>query len=165
MFATVLRSGWVLEPTIEDHINRVRDRLEAGRSILEHLGNAMAYDIEGVEPNPDLSTLSPPLLNAPFYIATDEQDPQAVEIIRKAGGVLLLDLLTMEDRREYGWPLLLKDVRAVVEQGVLKHSAYFYGAYMSSFSGTIVNNRAAQGADRRTALLEWSLSILHHLHC
>jgi len=124
MFATVLGLGWVSESTIEDHINRVRDRLEAGRSILEHLGNATAYDIEGVEPNPDLSTLSPPLLNAPFYISTDEQDPQAVEVIRKAGGVLLSDLLTMEDRREYGWPLLLKDVRAVVEQGVLAHSAY-----------------------------------------
>ena len=125
-----------------------------GRNILEQLGDARTHDIEGVEPNPELSTLSPPLPNDRFYVATDERDPDAVEVIRKEGGVFLSDLLTMNDRRKYGWPLLLTDVRAVVEQSLLAYSAYFYGNLMSSFAGAIVNKRAGLGADPRTAVLE-----------
>jgi hypothetical protein len=143
-----------MQRTIEAHVKRVMNRLEAGRSILEHLGNPIAYDFEGVEPNPELSTLSPPLPNDPFFAATDERDPHDVEVIRKAGAVFLSDLLTIEDRREYGWPLLLTDVRALVEQAVLAHSAYFYGHCLSSFAGVIINERAALGADRRTGLLD-----------
>jgi len=154
MFATVLHLHWAMHPTIEGHMERVVNRLEAGRSILEHLGNPIAYDFEGVEPNPELSTLSPPLPSDPFFAATDERDPHDLEVIRKAGGVFLSDLLTMEDRREYGWPLLLTDVRALVEQGVLAHSAYFYGHTLSSLAGVIINQRAALGADRRTGLLD-----------
>ena len=135
-------------------MERVKSRLETGRNILEQLGEARTYDIEGVEPNPELSTLSPPLPNDRFYVATDERDPDAVEVIRKEGGVFLSDLLTMNDRRRYGWPLLLTDVRAVVEQSLLAHSAYFHGNLWSSFSGAIVNKRAGLGADRRTAVLD-----------
>jgi hypothetical protein len=153
-FATVLEAGWATESTIENHVERVKSHLETGRDILEHLGNATTYDIEGVEPNPELSTLSPPLPNDRFFVATDERDPDAMEVIRKEGGVFLSDLLTMEDRRKYGWSLLLTDVRAVVEQSLLAHSAYFYGHLMSSFAGAIVNKRAALGADRRTAVLD-----------
>jgi hypothetical protein len=152
--ATVLEAGWAAESAIENHVERVKSRLETGRHILEHLGRTEPYDIEGVEPNPELSTLSPPRPNDRFYVSTDERDPDAVEVIRKEGGVTLSDLLTMEDRREYGWPLLLTDVRAVVEQSLLAHSAYFYGHCMSSFAGAIVNKRAALGADRRTAVLD-----------
>lgn len=143
-----------MESTIEGHVKRVKSRLETGRSILENLGNVTTYAIQGVEPNPDLSTLPPPQLDDRFYVATDERDPDGVEVIRREGGVFLSDLLTMEDRREYGWPLLLTDVRAVVEQSVLAHSAYFYGHLVSSFAGAIVNKRAALGADRRTGILE-----------
>jgi len=135
-------------------VELVKSRLETGRNILEQLGDVRTYDIEGVEPNPELSTLSPPLPNDRFYVATDERDPDAVEVIREEGGVFLSDLLTMNDRRRYGWPLLLTDVRAVVEQSLLAHSAYFYGPLMSSFAGAIVNKRAGLGADRRTAVLD-----------
>jgi hypothetical protein len=135
-------------------MDRVMNRLEAGRSILEHLDNPITYNFEGVKPNPELSTLSPPLPNDPFYVATDERDPHGVEVIRKAGGVFLSDLLTIEDRRKYGWPLLLTDVRGLVEQGVLAHSAFFYGHIVSSFAGVVVNQRAALGADRRTGFLD-----------
>ena len=151
---TVLKIRWVSTTTIEGHVRRVKSRLVAGRNILEQLGNVTTYDIEGVEPNPELSTLSPPLPNDRFYVSTDERDLSALEVIRKEGGVFLSDLLTMDDRRKYGWPLLLTDVRAVVEQSLLAHSAYFHGNFMSSFAGAIVNKRAALGADRRTAVLE-----------
>jgi hypothetical protein len=145
---------WEWSSSIEEHVERVKDRLDMGRGILENLGNLTAYDIQGVEPNPELSVLDPPRPGDRFYIATDERDPEAVEMIRKKGGVFLSDLLTMEDRREFGWPLLLTDMCGVLEQSVLAHSAYFYGHGLSSFAGAIINKRAALGADRRTSLLE-----------
>jgi hypothetical protein len=154
LIATVIQFDWVMESTIEAHMERVKSRLETGRSILANLGNVTTYDIEGVEPNPELSTLSSPLPDDHFYVSTDERNPDAVEVIRKERGVFLSDLLTIEDRRKYGWPLMLTDVRAVVEQSLLAHSAYFYGHLMSSYAGAIVNKRAGLGADRRTAVLD-----------
>ena len=132
-------------------VQRTKSSLHLGRGILENLGIPIAYDIEGVEPNPELSVLDPPLPGDRFYLSTDERDPQGMEVIREEGGVFLTDLLTMEDRREFGWPLLLTDVRAVLEQSVLAHSAYFCGSPMSSFAGAIINKRAVLGADLRTA--------------
>ncbi|KAH9980621.1 hypothetical protein BJV74DRAFT_887716 [Russula compacta] len=161
--------GWVMESTLEAHVKRVKDRLEAGRAVLTNLGGdhekkkdgdedkktrITTYDIEGVVPDMEQTTLSPPRPDDRFYVATDERDSHALRAIRDAGGVFLTDLLTMEDRRAFGWPLMLTDVRAIVEQGVLAHSAYYYGHALSSFSGRVENLRAARGADRRTALLD-----------
>ena len=98
--ATVLEAGWAAESTIMNHVERVKSHLEMGRNILEHLGHAM-YDIEGVEPNLELSTLLPPLPNEQFYVSTDERDPDAMEVIRQEGGVFLSDLLTMKDWCKY----------------------------------------------------------------
>lgn len=152
--ATVIQHQWVMEFTIEAHMRRVKRHLDTGRSILANLGNVTTYDIEGVEPNPELSTLSPPLPDDYFYVSTDERNSHAMEVIRKERCVFLSDLLTIEDRRKFGWPLMLTDVRAVVEQSMLAHSAYFYGHLMSSFAGAIVNKRSGLGADRRTAVLD-----------
>ena len=143
-----------MEKTPESHINRVKSRLEMGYSVLEHLGNLTTYDIENVEPDMEQITLSPPLPNDRFYIATDERDPDALRIFSEAGGVFLTELLEMEDRRAFGWSLMLTDVRALVEQSLLVHSAYFYGHSMSSFAGRVANLRAARGADRRTTVLD-----------
>jgi len=96
----------------------------------------------------------PPLPDDRFYIATDERDPDALRVISDAGGVFLTDLLKMEDRRTYGWPLMLTDVRALVEQLVLVRSAFFYGHMLSSYSGRVANIRAARGADYRTTLID-----------
>jgi hypothetical protein len=60
----------------------------------------------------------------------------------------------MEDRRVFGWPLMFTDVRAILEQALMAHSAYFYGHGMSSVAGGIVNMRAAHGADPRTVLID-----------
>jgi hypothetical protein len=145
-----------MENTPEAHLKRVKSRLEAGRAVLEdmHMGNITTYDIGDVEPNLEQTTLQPPLPDDRFYIATDERDPDALRMIRDAGGVLLSDLLEMEDKRAFGWPLMLTDVRALVEQAVLAHSAYFYGHMLSSFAGRVENFRAVRGADRRTAILD-----------
>ena len=143
-----------MEKTPEAHMERVKSRLEVGRSVLEHLGNVTTYDIEDVEPDVDLTTLPPPLLNDRFYIATDERDPDVLRVFSEAGGVFFTELLELEDRRAFGWSLMLTDVRALVEQSLLAHSAYFYGHALSSFAGRVANMRAARGADRRTALLD-----------
>lgn len=90
---------------------------------------------------------------------------------------LFEDLVTEEDRREFGWPLLYSDVIALVEQNS-KHSSiyflffasghfdsppllvigqgagYFYAHALSSVAGGILNIRAATGADPRTSLLD-----------
>jgi hypothetical protein len=150
----VVRVGWVMEKTIEDHVKRVKNRLEIGRSVLEHLENVTTYDIEDVEPDMEQITFPPPLPDDRFYVATDERDPHALQVIREARGVFLTELLEMEDRRTFGWPLMFTDVRVLVEQLVLAHSAYFYGHKISSTAGRVANLRAAQGADRRTTLLD-----------
>ena len=143
-----------MEKTIEDHVQRVKNRLEMGRSVLSHLENVTTYDIENTMPDIEQIVLHPPLPDDRFYVATDERDPDALRVISEAGGVFLGELLEMEDRRAFGWPLMLMDVRALVDQLVLTHSAYFYGHTISSFSGRIANMRAARGADPRTALLD-----------
>ena len=143
-----------MEKKVEDHVNRVKSRLEIGRSVLGHLENLTTYDIENVDPDMEQITVPPPLPDDRFYVATDERDPDALRVISDAGGVFLNELLEMEDRRAFGWPLMLTDVRALVEQLVLAHSAYFYGHTISSYAGKIMNMRAARGADPRTALLD-----------
>jgi hypothetical protein len=143
-----------MEKKIEDHVKRVKNRLEIGRSVLGHLENITTYDIENAKPDMEQISLPPPLPDDRFYVATDERDPDALRVISDAGGVFLIDLIEMEERRAFGWPLMLTDVRALVEQLVLAHSAYFYGHTISSCSGRIANMRAARGADPRTALLD-----------
>jgi hypothetical protein len=140
--------------TIEGHVRRVKNGLERGRSVLGHLENVTAYDIGNVELDMEQTAFPPPLPNDRFYVATDERDPDALRVISEAGGVFLTELLEMEDRRAFGWPLILMDVRALVEQSVLAHSAYFYGHSFSSYAGRVANMRAARGVDQRTTILE-----------
>jgi len=142
----------------EAHVGRVKERLGAGRFVLTDLyyqGNWTTDDImDGVTPDPELTALPPPRAEDPFYVATDERDPDVLRTFADAGAVFTSDLLTMEDRRTFGWTLMVTDVMALVEQGLLAHSGFFYGARMSSFSGVIVNIRASRGADPRTMLLD-----------
>lgn len=94
------------------------------------------------------------LSDCSFYVATDERDPTSLDTISSHGAIFLNDLITMDDRRIFGWPLMITDVRALVEQALLSRSSYFYAHAMSSVAGGIVNMRAARGADWRTLLLE-----------
>lgn len=143
-----------MESTPEAHVQRVKTHLQSGREILEHLSNLATYDLQGTKPDLEQITLPPPLPDDPFYVATDERSPEGLKVIREAGAVLMMDLITMEDRRDFGWPLIITDVMALVEQAVLFHSAFFYGHGMSSLAGVITNMRAARGADPRTMALD-----------
>ena len=89
-----------------------------------------------------------------FYIATDERDPGNLTYLANNGVVLIHDLLKVEDRRQFGWPLLFTDVLGLVEQATMARAAYFYAHAMSSVAGGAINIRAARGADPRMALID-----------
>jgi len=149
--------GWMRDIDPAVHVQRVKERLQAGRFMLadlHHHGHLTTCDIEGAQPDPEPTVLLPPLAEDPFFVATDERDPDALRKFAAAGAVFMSDLLTIEDRRAFGWPLMLSDVRAIVGQQVLVHSGFFYGRGLSSFASSVVNMRAARGADPRTMILE-----------
>jgi hypothetical protein len=82
--------------------------------------------------------LSPPLPDDYFCVATDERSLEGLKaILRNAGAVLVMDLLTMEDRRDFGWPLIIMDVMALVEQAVLfqRHELVSGGDYKYACCG------------------------------
>lgn len=87
-------------------------------------------------------------------MATDERNATALAYLRGNGVVLISDLLTPEDRRIVGWPVLIGDVLAQVEQIVASHGAFFWGFSMSSVAGGIVNMRGARGLDPRTNTID-----------
>lgn len=89
-----------------------------------------------------------------YYIATDERDPENLKYLREQGAVLITDLLTKEDHRELGWPILLTDVLALLEQSIMSRAAYFYAHAFSSVAGGVMNLRAGLGMDPRTAALD-----------
>ena len=64
------------------------------------------------------------------------------------------DLITIEDRRRFGWPLLITDVLGIVEQELLARGTFFYAHALSSVAGGVVNIRAASGTDPRTAQID-----------
>jgi hypothetical protein len=74
--------------------------------------------------------------------------------LRNHSAVLIDDLLTIEDRRLFGWPMMFTDVLALIEQSLAMESSYFYGHALSSFAGGVLNMRAARGADPRTILID-----------
>jgi len=77
-----------------------------------------------------------------------------VEYLQNTSAVLINDLLTIEDRRTIGWPLLFTDILGIIEQSLAMESAFFYGHALSSFAGGVLNMRAARGADPRTILID-----------
>ncbi|KAG8899389.1 hypothetical protein FRC01_010563 [Tulasnella sp. 417] len=152
-----VREGWVMESSISDHLSRVQRHLKEGILILRKIheeGKVTPFQIPDAVPNETQLTYEPPRDGEWFYIATDERDIVGLDYIRKNGGVLFGDLITIEDRQKFGWPMMITDVIALVEQVVLSHSYYFYAHAMSSVAGGAVNMRAAMGADSRTSWVD-----------
>jgi hypothetical protein len=148
---------WTTESDPRVHVSFVKQHLHAGGFLLVDLhnrGDLRTWDVEDVQPDPEPTALLPPRIDDPFFVATDERDPDARRKIADAGAVFVSDLLTTEDRRAFGWTLMLSDVMGLVEQQVLVHSGFFHGSGLSSFAGSVVNMRAARGADPRTVLLQ-----------
>ncbi|KAG8961209.1 hypothetical protein FRC03_005673 [Tulasnella sp. 419] len=152
-----VRLGWVTKLGLGPHTKRIKSRLTDGRKILEQIRGSnvlITLPIRDVEPDKDYLILSPPLADDPFFLATDEKDPRIRKWLKRQGAVLIEDLLTPEDRREFGWSILVTDVKGLLEQALLGKSYYFYGHTLSSVAGGAVNLRAGNGADIRTSLLD-----------
>lgn len=77
-----------------------------------------------------------------------------MKYLTEHGVILVSDLLTYEDRQEFGWGLVLTDILGLVEQVVLSKSTYFYAHALSSYAGGTVNMRAVAGLDPRTAIID-----------
>jgi len=144
--------GWALDRSIEGHTQVIKTGLNAGRHLLETLSDSQVYEVPGVEAKPfrpiDHNTL--PRQGDPFYLATDERSPEGLKYLHSQGALRIDDLLVPEDRQLFGWPLLLTDVVALVDQAVLVHAAFLHATGMSSLTGGAINMRAARGVDPRT---------------
>jgi hypothetical protein len=70
------------------------------------------------------------------------------------GAILVSDLMTIADRRAFGWSIVLTDVLGMVEQAMLAKAHYFYAHALSSYAGGTINMRAAHGLDPRTARID-----------
>jgi len=152
-----VRLGWAMEGSLQKHLERIKSRLDHGRDILADIhksGQIKTFDAKGLVPDKDQLTLPPPKAGDPFYLATDEKDEESRKWLRSQGAILIDDLLTIEDRREFGWSIVVTDVMGVLEQAILARSYYFYAHAMSSVAGGAVNLRAVRGADPRTSLLD-----------
>jgi len=126
------------------HLTRIKDRLGIGRSKLE--------EIFRHKNKKELANL--PLENDPFFLATDERTEEGLTYLRNNSAVLISDLLTIEDRRTIGWPLLYTDVLGLVEQSLAAEAAFFYGHCLSSFAGGVLNIRTYRGLDRDTVVID-----------
>lgn len=89
-----------------------------------------------------------------YYVATDERDPGNLAYLREHGALRAPDLLTIEDRRQFGWPLMITDVLGIVEQELISRASFLYAHALSSVAGGALNLRAANGADPRTAEID-----------
>ncbi|KZO94281.1 hypothetical protein CALVIDRAFT_484730 [Calocera viscosa TUFC12733] len=148
-----IRMGWS-DASLARHMDLVKSKLSLAPEIWQEIRSREAADTLGeldahVNPEDDI-----PRIDDPFYIATEERNPQALDYMRSQGGVLIMDLLKPEDRQIVGWPLLISDILALAEQHIMGRSAYFYGNSMSSVTGGVLNLRAINGWDSRTTAPE-----------
>ncbi|KAG8806486.1 hypothetical protein FRC17_004968, partial [Serendipita sp. 399] len=143
-----VKLGWMMEASIENHYKRIQDRLAKGRKTLEEISTLEPeiYDVPDTEPNMELLTRKPPRDGDFIYLATDERDEASIKYLKEHKAILFNDVVTMDDRRKFGWGLLFTDIISLAEQQIIGHgSSYFYAHAMSSVAGGIVNFRAANG--------------------
>ena len=91
----------------EEHVQHVRARLQSVGSRhlvdLHFRDHLTTYDLDGAQPDLEQVTLPSPRSDDPFFVATDERDPDARRNIAAAGAVFMSDLLTLDDdRRAFG---------------------------------------------------------------
>jgi hypothetical protein len=152
----LIRTNWVMDKSIEGHLARIQQHLATGRNVLRSLkeGELRTYDIPDVTPDRSVLELEPPRDDDKFYLATDERSPPDLTYLTTHNALLASSLLTIEDRRLFGWPLMLTDVLGLVEQAVLARGSFFYAHALSSYAGGTINIRALEGLDPRTAVVD-----------
>ncbi|KIJ68468.1 hypothetical protein HYDPIDRAFT_179583 [Hydnomerulius pinastri MD-312] len=147
-------AGWAWGNSHEGHLERVKQHLEEGRKLLQQERPYIMYSIPDVTPDTSLPHREPPQEGDRFFIATDESDPEKLQYFSNNGAIMFRELMTFEDRHEFGWGILFADIIGLVEQATLARASYFYGSAMSSFTGGVFNMRAVLGAEQITALAD-----------
>jgi hypothetical protein len=112
--------GWAPK-SFEEHLNGVKNRLRDARRLLRDRAAEFGLTASDLPQDSD-----------PFFIATDEEDPAHLDLIRAAGGVLSKDFISLELQRTLGWPGLFGDVWSEVEQVVLARGGFFSASLRSS---------------------------------
>lgn len=146
--------GWTWGNSHEGHLARVKQHLDEGRKILQSEHPTTLYSIPDITPDTSVAHREPPQEGDKFYIATDESDPEKLHYFSENGAIMIHDIVTFEDRHEFGWGFLFSDIIGLVEQATLSRASYFYGTAMSSFTGGVFNMRAVLGAEEITALAD-----------
>ncbi|KAF8329077.1 uncharacterized protein EI90DRAFT_2924656 [Cantharellus anzutake] len=154
-----VRLGWQAGDTLEHQFDRIKASIAHGAKILRNMvkNNVTwtTYNVPNVTASASFSHALPPSEGDKFFLATDERSKQALTYFRENNANLIMDLLTPDDRRMVGWPLLFTDVLGILEQVVMSHAAFFRGYGYSSVDGGVVNLRAAFGMDPRTVQIDW----------
>lgn len=149
-----ITTGWAWGDTYVAQLKQVKEQLDEGVTYLQTHPTVEFYDVPDITVDPAVQHRRAPRHGDKFYVATDEKDPEILAYFSENGAIMIHDLLTIEDRREFGWPVLFSDILGLVEQATLARAAYFYGSAMSSFSGGVINRRAVLGADKNTGVCE-----------
>ncbi|KZV72954.1 hypothetical protein PENSPDRAFT_603747 [Peniophora sp. CONT] len=147
---------YAAEKTIQDHLTRIKNRLENGLISLREWGYSgwRTVEVPGITPDEFGKGADPPLEDDAFFLATDTTNERELAYVHAEGAVLLSDLMQAGDERLLGWPAIFGDVRAQIEQEVAARAAFFYGHSMSSVAGGIANLRGARGKDPRTCYVD-----------
>ncbi|EJT97464.1 hypothetical protein DACRYDRAFT_119543 [Dacryopinax primogenitus] len=151
--------SWTQTPALEQHLQRIQNSLSRGRALLTSLSTTRWQDfhlppVADVLPNLYWSSTDPPGEGDSFYLATDERSPSHLAKLRRAGAVLLPDLLTAEDRQLLGPQALFTDFLSLVEQAMQVRAAYWTGNTLTSVAGAVGNARAARGCEERTTAMD-----------
>jgi len=101
------------------------------------------------------TSLEPPRLDDPIYVATNIRKPDEVAYLRTKNIVLLADLLEESDRAELGFSGKFMDTTSVLEQCLLMRAGYFYGDAHSSVDGWILNRRVFYGISEEVTKIEY----------
>ncbi|KAH7930947.1 hypothetical protein BV22DRAFT_1077535 [Leucogyrophana mollusca] len=145
-------NGW--SHSHQAQLERVKQHLEEGRKILHSQRPYVPYPVPGISPDTSIRHRDPPKDGDRFFVATDERDPEKLRFFSDNGAIMIKELMTYEDRHEFGWAILFSDIVGLVEQATLARAAYFYGSAMSSFTGGVINMRAVLGAELGTGLAD-----------
>ncbi|EFP77296.2 uncharacterized protein PGTG_03252 [Puccinia graminis f. sp. tritici CRL 75-36-700-3] len=101
------------------------------------------------------TSLEPPHVDDPIYIATNIRQKEEVEYLRSKNIVLLTDLLEESDRVELGFSGKYMDTTSILEQCLLMRAGYYYGDAHSSVDGWILNRRVFYGISEEVTKIEY----------
>ncbi|EJD55335.1 hypothetical protein AURDEDRAFT_140927 [Auricularia subglabra TFB-10046 SS5] len=149
------RLHWAMSDSLEQHLHVLKTKFQNARRFLRNIKNSKltTYVVPDVELDARIWDRKPPASNDPFFLMSDERSEEGMKYLREHGAVLVQDLLTPQDRQNFGWPIIFTDILALVEQSLAARSDYFVGQAFSSVTGTVIELRAAKGKDPQTGLL------------